>query len=232
MRSSPRSPRSRSCGPTSSTPETCSELLHRCLEVGHDEPDLEVRLHDALLRRSTPVRRAYSAASVAVARAHPPRGDGRWRTEARTGGTVVDHVGLTVTDLDAAIAWYGAVFGLSVEQGPDGDRRNRGARSRHLRAGRRPTSGSPTSARRPASGCSSSSSPSRPWSAARRASSTGAPGISHIGLACADVAEAVARLEAHGGRRRSGIHGAPPGPVYCYCEDPDGNVIELIAPGD
>ena len=37
---------------------------------------------------------------------------------ARTGGTAVDHVGLTVTDLDAAIAWYGAVFGLWVEQGP------------------------------------------------------------------------------------------------------------------
>ena len=56
-------------------------------------------------------------------------------------------------------------------------------------------------------------------------------GISHIGLGCADVAEAVARLEAHGGRRRSAIHGALPGPVYCYCEDPDGNVLELIAPG-
>jgi catechol 2,3-dioxygenase-like lactoylglutathione lyase family enzyme len=31
----------------------------------------------------------------------------------------VDHVGLTVTDLDAAIAWYQSVFGLSVLQGPD-----------------------------------------------------------------------------------------------------------------
>lgn len=56
-------------------------------------------------------------------------------------------------------------------------------------------------------------------------------GISHVGLACADVAETVARLEAHGGRRRSGIHGAAPAPVYCYCEDPDGNVLELIDPG-
>ncbi len=31
----------------------------------------------------------------------------------------VDHVGLTVTNLDAAIAWYQTVFGLSVLQGPD-----------------------------------------------------------------------------------------------------------------
>jgi catechol 2,3-dioxygenase-like lactoylglutathione lyase family enzyme len=30
----------------------------------------------------------------------------------------VDHVGLTVTNLDASIAWYQAVFGLSVVQGP------------------------------------------------------------------------------------------------------------------
>ena len=36
---------------------------------------------------------------------------------ARTGGTAVDHVGLTVTDLDAAIAWYGAVFGLGWSRG-------------------------------------------------------------------------------------------------------------------
>jgi catechol 2,3-dioxygenase-like lactoylglutathione lyase family enzyme len=45
------------------------------------------------------------------------------------------------------------------------------------------------------------------------------------------VAATVERLEAHGGKRRSAIHGALPGPVYCYCEDPDGNVIEVIAPG-
>ena len=55
-------------------------------------------------------------------------------------------------------------------------------------------------------------------------------GISHVGLGCADVAATVALLEARGGRRRSAIHGEPPGPVYCYCEDPDGNVIEVITP--
>ena len=53
-------------------------------------------------------------------------------------------------------------------------------------------------------------------------------GISHVGLGCTDVAATVALLEARGGRRRSAIHGEPPGPVYCYCEDPDGNVIEVI----
>ena len=146
-----------------------------------------------------------------------------------TGRTVVDHVGLTVTDLDAAIAWYVAVFGLEVLQGPDvigGDEE----RVRDIfgpGCGRLPD-------RLPRLG-------SRPPAAALRVHEPAVErsaesfeywrtGISHIGLGCADVAEAVARLEAHGGRRRSAIHGALPGPVYCYCEDPDGNVIELIAP--
>jgi catechol 2,3-dioxygenase-like lactoylglutathione lyase family enzyme len=139
----------------------------------------------------------------------------------------VDHVGLTVTDLDAAIAWYQAVFGLSVLQGPDVIR---GAEPR-VRDIFGPQTGdflivylgAPTGPRlqlfqffQPA---------------VERREETfefWRTGISHLSLACADVPRAVARLEAHGGRRRSEIHGALPGPIYCYCEDPDGNVIELI----
>ena len=147
-----------------------------------------------------------------------------------TGQMAVDHVGLTVVDLDAAIAWYVAVFGFEVLQGPDvigGDEeRVRDIFGPEVADFRIAYLGSGTGPRlqlfeftKPA--------------VERRDESFEywRTGISHIGLGCADVAEAVARLEAHGGRRRSAIHGALPGPVYCYCEDPDGNVIELIAPG-
>jgi catechol 2,3-dioxygenase-like lactoylglutathione lyase family enzyme len=144
---------------------------------------------------------------------------------------VVDHVGLTVIDLDAAIAWYREVFGLGVLQGPTviggGEERARDIFGPAVADFRIAYLGSeaagariqlfeftePAVERRPES--------FEYWRT----------GISHVGIGCSDVAEAVARLEAHGGRRRSAIHGAPPGPVYCYCEDPDGNVIEVITPG-
>ncbi len=144
--------------------------------------------------------------------------------------TVVDHVGLTVTDLDAAIAWYVTVFGLDVLQGPDvigGDEeRVRDIFGPNVADFRIAYLGSGTGPRLQLFEFTEP--------AVERSAESFAywrTGISHIGLGCADVAEAVARLEAHGGRRRSAIHGALPGPVYCYCEDPDGNVIELIAPG-
>ena len=146
------------------------------------------------------------------------------------GPTGVDHVGLTVTDLDAAISWYRAVFGLELVQGPDvigGDEE----RVRDI-------FGAGVADFRIAYLVSETGTRLQLFEfteppVERRAESFEywRTGISHLGLACADVPEAVARLEAHGGRRRSAIHGASPGPVYCYCEDPDGNVLELIAPG-
>ena len=118
MRRTPSPPRSRSCGPIISTPELAADLLHRGFEVGHDESDLKVCVFHVsrLPRRSTLVARAYSAVNGGV---NPSERRDRWRRQARRGSTVVDHVGLTVTDLDAAIAWYVAVFGLEVLQGPD-----------------------------------------------------------------------------------------------------------------
>lgn len=142
----------------------------------------------------------------------------------------VDHIGLTVTDLDAAIAWYGAVLGLEVLQGPDvigGDEdRVRDIFGPDVADFRIAYLGSANGTRLQLFEFTEP-----PVERRSETFQYWRTGISHVGLSCADVAEAVARLEAHGGRRRSAIHGAPPGPVYCYCEDPDGNVIELIAPG-
>jgi catechol 2,3-dioxygenase-like lactoylglutathione lyase family enzyme len=139
----------------------------------------------------------------------------------------VDHVGLTVTNLDAAIAWYQAVFGLSVLQGPDVI----GGAEERVADIFGPGVGDFLIAY-----LGSASGPrlqlfqffQPPVERRSETFEFWRTGISHLSLACADVPRAVARLEAHGGRRRSGIHGALPGPIYCYCEDPDGNVIELI----
>jgi catechol 2,3-dioxygenase-like lactoylglutathione lyase family enzyme len=143
--------------------------------------------------------------------------------------TAVDHVGLTVTDLDAAIEWYRAVFGLEILQGPDviggGEDRVRDIFGPNVADFRIAYLGSPTGTRLQLFEFTDP-----PVERRSESFDYWRTGISHVGLACADVADAVARLEAHGGRRRSSIHGAPPGLVYCYCEDPDGNVIELIAP--
>jgi len=143
---------------------------------------------------------------------------------------MVDHVGITVTDLDAAIAWYEEVFGLGVLQGPTvigGDEeRVRDIFGPGVADFRIAYLGSEAGTRVQLFQFTEPAVERRPESFEYWRT-----GISHVGLACADVADAVARLEAHGGRRRSAILGAPPGPVYCYCEDPDGNVIELITPG-
>jgi catechol 2,3-dioxygenase-like lactoylglutathione lyase family enzyme len=53
-------------------------------------------------------------------------------------------------------------------------------------------------------------------------------GVLHFGLRVDDVAETLARVEAHGGscvfapRSLGDI-------MFCYCRDPDGNVIELAS---
>jgi catechol 2,3-dioxygenase-like lactoylglutathione lyase family enzyme len=50
--------------------------------------------------------------------------------------------------------------------------------------------------------------------------------VLHFGLQVDDVAGALQRVESHGGQRV--FEPRPLGSVtYCYCRDPDGNVIEL-----
>ena len=58
-----------------------------------------------------------------------------------------------------------------------------------------------------------------------------AVGIMHFAVTVDDVPEALARVEAAGGRARfpvKAIGGASPG-RFVYCEDPDGHVFELLS---
>lgn len=69
-----------------------------------------------------------------------------------------------------------------------------------------------------------------PRQAVSPSSQTG-DGLMHFGVTVEDVAEALRRVEAAGGRRRLEINrmgGREDAPRFVYCEDPDGHVFELM----
>jgi catechol 2,3-dioxygenase-like lactoylglutathione lyase family enzyme len=143
------------------------------------------------------------------------------------------HVGLTVPDIDRAIAWYRDVLGFDVLVGPvtvtaDGTHGGRCAaevfgsrfgamRQAHLVAGNgvglelfefaEPPTGTPAGFRY--------------WDV----------GLFHLCVRDPDVDGLADRIAATGGRRRTATHASFPGEPYrwCYCEDPFGNVVEVYS---
>jgi catechol 2,3-dioxygenase-like lactoylglutathione lyase family enzyme len=136
--------------------------------------------------------------------------------------TAVTHVGVTVTDLDRAVRWYGEVLGLRPLGPPvevragDGhggavaaDVFGRGFgrfRQAHL-----------AGANGVAVELFEFEEPPADWRA----------GIFHVCFAVGDVVAVAGRT----GRRRSRVWRLFPGEPYetCYCEDPFGNAIELYS---
>jgi predicted enzyme related to lactoylglutathione lyase len=141
----------------------------------------------------------------------------------------VNHIGVTVGDLDQAIAFYSKVFELRVLVGaesastatPGADRRADvfGTRWREMRIAH-----------------------------LADANGTGIElfqfvdpklvypaehfeywrvGLSHLAFTVPDLEIAISTLEAHGGQARTAIHEVLPGCRVCYCKDPWGNAIEL-----
>lgn len=141
----------------------------------------------------------------------------------------VNHAGLSVPDLDRAIAWYRDVFELTLlrgplvatADGPDGDRpadifgpEFGEVRIAHL-AGANGVGVELFEFRRPRA--EPHSGEFAPWRT----------GIFHLAFTCPDLDAVLARLRRRGGRQRSAVHAD--GPVrICYCEDPFGNVLELV----
>ncbi|ATY11245.1 hypothetical protein CU254_12785 [Amycolatopsis sp. AA4] len=141
-----------------------------------------------------------------------------------------NHAGLSVTDLDKAVEWYSGVFGLRLIRGPltldvaapgneppadiFGPRWKR-ARIAHLAT---------------ANGTGIELFEFEDPAAERRAENFDywRTGIFHIAFTCPDIEDAARRIEESGGRRRSGFHEVAPGCVVCYCEDPFGNILELV----
>lgn len=154
-------------------------------------------------------------------------------TEARP-ALALNHVGVSVPDIDAAIAWYRKVFGFTVIAEPatveaDGSHfanlagnicgpRFGGMRIAHMVTG----DGNgfelfeflgPKPERREDT--------MEYWK----------NGFFHIGITVPDVEAKVAEIVAEGGLKRSEIWTLFPGEdvKVCYCEDPFGNVVEVLS---
>jgi catechol 2,3-dioxygenase-like lactoylglutathione lyase family enzyme len=143
----------------------------------------------------------------------------------------VNHVGLTVPDMDRAIAWYGDVLGFRLiyrrmlEYRPEvpevrevfGER-FRKADQAHLLS---------------ANGVGIElfqfiDPPVRPPADNFAYAETG---LFHLCVTEPDIDDLVARIVAHGGKQRTGIRAFLPGRPYklAYCEDPFGNIIEAFS---
>jgi len=145
--------------------------------------------------------------------------------------TGVNHIGITVGDIDRAVDWYVSVFGLRVLDGvivcdtttPGADRRADvfgdrwgGMKLAHLLtengAGIELFQFTEPAVEEP-----------------DEAFPYWRMGPHHVAFTVPDFDEALARLLEHGGRQRTGVHQVGGGPRVCYCADPWENVVELVS---
>jgi len=136
--------------------------------------------------------------------------------------TAVAHVGVTVTDLDRAVRWYGDVLGLepigAVVEVRAGDGHGGAVAADVFGSGfDRFRQAHLTGANGVALELFEFGAPPDDWRA----------GIFHVCFAVGDVGAVAARI----GRRTSRVWELFPGEPYrtCYCEDPFGNPIELYS---
>ena len=54
-------------------------------------------------------------------------------------------------------------------------------------------------------------------------------GPHHVAFTVPDVRSAVDRIVAAGGRQRTDVHDVHNGALICYCQDPWGNVVEVVS---
>lgn len=141
-----------------------------------------------------------------------------------------NHAGLSVTDLDQAVDWYRDVFGLRLIRGP---------LTLDIAA---PDSGPPADIFGPqwkrtriahlstANGTGIELFEFGDPAAERRVDNFDywRTGIFHIAFTSPDIEDTARRVEECGGKRRSQLHEVAPGCVVCYCEDPFGNILELV----
>lgn len=53
-------------------------------------------------------------------------------------------------------------------------------------------------------------------------------GVAHLGFGIDNMAETVSRIKALGGKQKTSIHIMANGNKCCFCQDPEGNWLELI----
>lgn len=137
----------------------------------------------------------------------------------------INHTGLTVTDIDAAVAWYRDVFGLAVVYGPaevEGSGRSKVIFGDALSAMKRAVLADDHGV-----GVELFEFVEPPTVRRKENFEYWKTGIFHICFTCDDVALRLEAVEAAGGRARTAPLPAGGGRFIAYCEDPFGNVLEL-----
>lgn len=143
----------------------------------------------------------------------------------------MNHVGLTVGDIDEAVGWYSEVFGLKLLDGPmHCDTTTTGAERRRdvfggqwggMRLAHMLTSNScgvelfqflEPEGRRPGEAFDY-------WNF----------GAHHIAFTVDDFEGTLNMISDRGGRARSDVYDVHGETFVCYCEDPWGNVIEIVS---
>jgi catechol 2,3-dioxygenase-like lactoylglutathione lyase family enzyme len=144
----------------------------------------------------------------------------------------LNHVGVTVPDMDRAIEWYGAVLGFRLiyrrvlEHRPDAVPKSGDFRAA-LRPAHQAHMPAPT-----ASASSFSSSSTRQWPHRPAISATTRDRhLPHHCVTDPDLDGLVSRVVAHGGRQRTRIWQFLEGRPYrlVNCEDPFGNIVEAFS---
>ncbi|MET7992167.1 VOC family protein [Amycolatopsis sp. NPDC005232] len=141
----------------------------------------------------------------------------------------VNHIGVTVGDLDEAIEFYSAVFELRILVGAEtatretagADRRREvfGERWREMRIAHLADDND--------TGVELFQFIDPEMTAPQEHFDYWRIGFSHLAFTTPDLDSTLATLEAHGGSVRTGIHEVEPGRRISYCKDPWGNPIEL-----
>ena len=144
--------------------------------------------------------------------------------------TEVNHIGITVGDLDAAVTLYKSVFDLEVLakpqaatlETPAGDRRRDvfGPRWGGMRIAHLATKDGGIGIELFEFVQPATVAPEVDFEYWRC-------GVSHFCFTVDDLEDSIDRLISFGGRKRSQIHTVWPGTRICYCEDPWGVVLEL-----
>ena len=145
----------------------------------------------------------------------------------------ITHVGITVTDVEAAIRWYREIFGFQLLAGPVqlvADDSHFGLISRDIfgsqfRRGRLALLTGSNGV------CVEIFDFEDPLSQRREGFEYWKTGISHFTIIDPDVEKLVRRIVETGGKSRSQIWKFSPDKPYkmAYCEDPFGNIIEIYS---
>ncbi len=143
----------------------------------------------------------------------------------------INHVGVTVPDLDKAVAWYVDVLGLELLDGPmHCDLSTTGADRRLDVFG--PTWGAMRLAHLMAGNGAGFELFQFLEPPVRRPDDNFVytrVGPHHVAFTVDDFDGTLERLEQLGGRRRTASYDVHGGTRICYCEDPWGNVIEIVS---